>query len=1224
MKRLIVLFMTLAILIQPGLATQQPVVAQDAVEAGGEQPEAPPAPAEQVSSSIKLYQAQMKWLYPEDIDPPENCTAARFAPLGQDIEHLLTPWGGLAPLYALDQPPAWYSGIDLSWAKPGLDMDAIALDSERLVATWRDKSNGRVYIASWEAIAGWSSDPNNPWSSEASSGRPVLLTKNPRNYMVFARFGQSIKYREWNDGETTPWIVVPGVDDADSGLEVVSMDPTHIAIFYKTLGGTVKFTEWEGEWSTQPSTLGGVGIVSDLSVVSRGDRHVAVFGVDGSNRLVFRERTDLDEFDWSDTDWLELMTGVQIEKPAVASRHAVHIGVVVRDTSGQPYYLSWFPQGPQPYSGPIYLPLVVKAGVPVGQRVKTESKIELGWNRALLGTNGWREPVLLPQATFVSPMTLVPRSIDSLIVLGVQSDGKLYEVGWSEQDGWGNWHAITPAGMMANQSLAFATRRMYDVMLLGRYAEGDDQAWTKHYSSQGQAVSAPQLTAPVSGLPRAQSIVIAEGRTVWASLTRDAASGKWQVEARELSTSIQRMLELDHGDSGQATNRVAVAAADLDMDGSSEMIVATVQSNKTNIDLSVLEFSFPTADALGIDAIHNVWGNIPAGEDVNLAIGNIEPSSSQMEVALAYQAQEHDVMSIAVFQYSESGLTQPFITAEKPYYWEEAEKHEIEIAAGNVLPRGPGGETGEQVVILDVSHIQDGAEYVRDYVEVLGVYSGTTTLEPLGDPYTTPVPLPSSIAGQPYMAGIGAGDMNADGQAEIVYSFGDRVITLADDPLTMTPTLEIVRSRTGYPDTERALVVGDVDVDGRAEAGVSFRGASATDYYLVEMAASGDLLEAATLSKTGSFAVLMGDTDNDTMVAELAGCKAFADVTVVAVVNGAPRWYAADEPIQDASGLYGRTKSAGGGTSDGTTTTYGGSVSVGYEHEFSCPLTGIQYASIRASVAAEFMHTTTGTTRKSSSTTVAEGYEYSGGSRGMVIFNSTEFICYYYDVYPPADPEASTRAMVCKPTGRANAEDFKPLEDWHATSWKTTTGPSWVDVGHRSARGVLSNDLDEPLNYTGDLPIDPGRLTFKWDSDPLKVSWSSQGGFTRYWSVTEMEGGETEQARVMEANVTPSIGGSAGGFALDLSFTYGRGWESSRTVSWEKTLEIGGSVSKFADETRQCYDIVPFIYKAQAITQAGAVYPYLEADYYVPGVYDCAQQAVRDFTNSRRLTAQAD
>ena len=115
-----------------------------------------------------------------------------------------------------------------------------------------------------------------------------------------------------------------------------------------------------------------------------------------------------------------------------------------------------------------------------------------------------------------------------------------------------------------------------------------------------------------------------------------------------------------------------------------------------------------------------------------------------------------------------------------------------------------------------------------------------------------------------------------------------------------------------------------------------------------------------------------------------------------------------------------------------------------------------------------------------------------------------------------------------------------------------------------------------------------------------------------------MLGGETEEARVLESNTTSSVGGSAVGLSFDTSFAYGMGWESSRTVSWETALEIGGSVGKFTDETRQCYDIVPYVYTARAITQAGAVYPYLEADYYVPGVYDCAAQALQDVTPSYR------
>jgi hypothetical protein len=58
------------------------------------------------------------------------------------------------------------------------------------------------------------------------------------------------------------------------------------------------------------------------------------------------------------------------------------------------------------------------------------------------------------------------------------------------------------------------------------------------YSSLDEAVTEQQLSGPTSGYPRAQAVVIAEGRTVWVSLVRDPDSGIWQVKAQEISTGI--------------------------------------------------------------------------------------------------------------------------------------------------------------------------------------------------------------------------------------------------------------------------------------------------------------------------------------------------------------------------------------------------------------------------------------------------------------------------------------------------------------------------------------------------------------------------------------------------------------------------------------------------------------------------------------------------------------
>ena len=76
---------------------------------------------------------------------------------------------------------------------------------------------------------------------------------------------------------------------------------------------------------------------------------------------------------------------------------------------------------------------------------------------------------------------------------------------------------------------------------------------------------------------------------------------------------------------------------------------------------------------------------------------------------------------------------------------------------------------------------------------------------------------------------------------------------------------------------------------------------------------------------------------------------------------------------------------------------------------------------------------------------------------------------------------------------------------------------------------------------------------------------------------------------------------------MDASVTAGFGWEESRSVSWTESLEIGGGVEKFAGGY-DCYEMVPYIYHARARTVAGATYPYIEVDYYVPWIGECTTQ----------------
>jgi len=196
--------------------------------------------------------------------------------------------------------------------------------------------------------------------------------------------------------------------------------------------------------------------------------------------------------------------------------------------------------------------------------------------------------------------------------------------------------------------------------------------------------------------------------------------------------------------------------------------------------------------------------------------------------------------------------------------------------------------------------------------------------------------------------------------------------------------------------------------------------------------------------------------------------------------------------------------------------------------------------------------------------------------------------------------------MVCTPTGRVSAQDFKPLEDWNSANFKQAAGPSWVDVGHRSPGGDHTNDLDQPGNYLSELPVN--KVLYAWGDSPIKVSYSSLSGFYNYWHLSDMTGSMTETITSTEWSGTAGAGGTLFGVFFDVAWVGNWTNEDSNVTTWEKTLEVGGGVEKFQDDNRLCYDIVPFIYKAKSRSVAGTVLEYWEMDFYVPDVYNCVKE----------------
>jgi len=121
-----------------------------------------------------------------------------------------------------------------------------------------------------------------------------------------------------------------------------------MAVFYRTSSGVVKFTEWEGTWLNGPVSLGqpsdgkaSIPIASELNAVSRTTIIRPCLGwmlVEGYGTWNAPTRMS----------WIGAIRpgsscsmGRRWRNLRLPRRHANHIGVVVRDNAGRPFYSRW-------------------------------------------------------------------------------------------------------------------------------------------------------------------------------------------------------------------------------------------------------------------------------------------------------------------------------------------------------------------------------------------------------------------------------------------------------------------------------------------------------------------------------------------------------------------------------------------------------------------------------------------------------------------------------------------------------------------------------------------------------------------------------------------------------------------------------------------------------------------------------------------------------------------
>jgi hypothetical protein len=1130
-------------------------------------------------------------LYPEEMDPPGSCGVPLSGPFGQDVEILLND-----VQYELE--PGWHSqgGIP-NWfclpggdvrAQPVSDLAAAPLGTERIVAVWREGCSvysGLLFYNIWDAASGWTAQysPGVGPLGLTPEGNPAILATGGDGWEVYARDGGQIQYVAWlSPGEFSDWQTVPGTTGVASDPVVVSRGSGHAALFYRDASGGVWFTEREGGvvWRGSPLPLtrhriflptvvkagsgaaarppagqpfgpaapSSAAFVSELSAISRNENHLAVFGVDDGGQLMVKEWTSRNASDWSDTQWVALMGDVAPEKPGVASRHSNHLAVAVRDTSGVAHTIEW------------------------------------------ADDTGWGSPASLGE-TFAGPLMLAATDTDEMFLFGVDEQSVVRSMHWTAGAGWEGPQSRATGGIQ-DQVIPAVVRRAGDVMILMR--EGD-YGWYAHYSSQDRDPTATdrQFALPQSEVYRNQVLARVGSRSYYLAAD-EGAGGDWVVEAWDLDGDVaQPGLDLD-GHPYAAGSPVSVVAGDLDFDGSDEIVVATYDDPMARLSvLDLLVMDLDAAPTLSMVVTATVTETLTAW-DLGLAIGDLDGDLRRNEVILAATKVAEQQAVAKLYQFLPGA---PAELREKSDGFDVIDDlpplgldPELEAAAGRLYPG-----YGEQLAVAFTGDIPffTGTGWVNTY----GIVAGEEpwTLELVGDNLARDYG--DVVVGQRYRSALATGDLDADGYDEIAASYLDRVYVI--DPNGPGGLVDSIGIPTWpfLPPQERSLAVGDLDRDGRAEIAVAgyplllgFR------YVLVELVGDGELALAWGPEQPGRTGgtVLVGDVDGDGLVSELVGCNTAGEYSVVAVVNGLPRWYEDGVPVFDSTGSYSVEEGGGSSQETGTTFSLGASLSVGYETEINIPFVGT-VAEFRSSVTQDFLQSSGVSQEREVIEAYGANYEFDQGL-GLVVYNLVDTTCYYYDVFPPEDPLETSRAMSCKPG--ANDTLVMTLEQWHEQSTQDAATWSWVDVGHRSPGGALTNDLLEPGNYRPVLPVDEFLLVFEFDPQHI----AETGGAQESWYASQATGGARTVSTHVETNTTASVGSTVGGVSVDVSATFGMGWDNSHTMSWSDTIAFAGGYSWAGGGGYPSYWVAPYAYQATAVTLAGTTYPYWAMDYYVTSI----------------------
>lgn len=1120
----------------------------------------------------------------ETINLAGSCGTSARLPFGSDDEFMLAPINGGHQSYQVVENPTGWKLAEIQSGR-WKSIDAINLDVNRVMVAVQG-TNNKVYTNIrteqygnfWK---GWEHLYMTTYSAPAlvmrQTGYPTILIRNLNN---------QLQYKQWKGNNWSETLTIQETEKVVSAPVAVSMNSNHMATFYMHEDGYIRMSEWvssAGKWSEPIKLTLQLKTDAALAVLSRKDGSIdlAINGAGlGSSTYDFWVYHWTSGSKWAELEPVQVATNITPQsKPAITSRHSNHLLIGYGDVNHNLFYRGG-------------------KGKTVDSDQNETDVVE------------WLPPVNL--STKGAEVTVTPFNPDTTLFLARE----LNQSRWLDIkiDAKNQASGRATIGQSSTHGAAFSlpTAALVPVVqanneiILFYPMSTDTNGLYISWMPRSNGVSFREGTSRmVDGRINRHVLGTANGRTYHLSLWNAQAKAKLRMNDVTTGQEITDWwISSDHSHILEGGDPTDIVAADLTGDDNDEVFVVSHNKNKNTLYLTPIELAstgFFLGETWTYPDITFTWpkprvvtGDFDGDGTKEIVVAAITSWQSIMLAKFAYDKDNHKL----ILKHSEQIET-----------YGHASVYDIELAAGRFYDR-PGTKAPQDQLIL-ANWLEDRTQPVYGYsygdIQVvhykhnLDVRVFKWNNRELSQPHEKRY-YSEHYEDTPYNTlDIALGQIELDTTEELVIATPMSIYLLDKDTpdLNTTPSNDgarIGRSISFNTGEVPTLAMGDVDQDGLDEiAWASFRKLRIYDYYPtagLHQTTSTDYMPIDSM-------VLAGDIDNDSFVAELAGCpERFSEAKVVAVIYEPPVHVDADgNSLHKASASYGIYESGEDQQYHGGRVSGGVSLGVGTEFEQSAPVAGTKIGSVEAMVTYE-LSVDIGVGWRGTYTVETE-HELSSedGIGAVVVMSSGEFQCITYKLYRRSNPEEASTLMTCGSPSPPILTSYS-VENWYTENTKKELSSTWVDIG-RSTRLPISK-VDTAINTHGGNMI--------WIKDtPVNVRQDSKSGSA--WSMMRSNGNSVVVDGSIGINTVVSAEAVVTGIKTTVAGWVGVAYEWGYEHTWTKGLSFGGSVKGFACATCPQYRYKPYLYQRDVKASSGVVYPIMVLDYTIPEVTDVALQS---------------